>query len=52
MVNVRSQGSITEMEPMLAGVRDMMLARVQVGAGAELLHAYSEDRQTLYEMLK
>ena len=51
MVDVRS-GSPIDAEPMLAGMRDMMLARVQISAGAALLHAYSANRQSLYEMLK
>ena len=51
-VEIRSTGSPIEGEPMLAGIRDLMLARMQVGAGAALLHAYNSDRQTLFEMLK
>ena len=47
-----STGSPIEAEPMLAGIRDMMLARVQAGAGAELLHAYNDDRRDLFDMLK
>ena len=51
IVDVRS-GSIVDTEPMLAGIRDLMLARLQVGAGAAMLHAYQADRTSLYNMLK
>jgi len=51
IMDVRS-GSPVDTEPMLSGMRDMMLAREQISAGAVLLHAYSENRQSLYELLK
>lgn len=51
-VDVRPTGSAIEAEPLLSGIRDLMLARIQVKAGAALLHAYSDNRQTLFDMLK
>ena len=39
-------------DPMLTGIRDLMLAKVQVRAGAALLHAYSENRQDLFDLLR
>lgn len=52
VVDIRSSGSPVDTEPMLAGIRDMMLARQQISAGAMVLHVYDENRQTLYDMLK
>jgi len=51
IVDIRS-GSAVDTEPMLTGVRDLMLGRLQFEAGTVLLHAYSENRQSLYDMLK
>jgi hypothetical protein len=38
-------------DPMISGMKDLMLAQLQVGAGALLLHAYSGDRQRLFDLL-
>lgn len=51
-VEIRGTCSPIEGEPLLAGIRDMMLARVQVKGGAALLHAYRENRETLFDLLK
>lgn len=45
-------GSIMGTEPLLAGVRDIMLAKLQVGAGTALLHAYRDERESLFQMLQ
>jgi hypothetical protein len=39
-------------DPLLSGIRDLMLAKLQIGAGAALLHAYRANRQDLFEMLR
>lgn len=39
-------------DEVLSGVRDLMFARLQIGASAALLHAYNNDRNSLFEMLR
>jgi len=50
-LDVRSSISSTA-DPLLTGIRDLMLAKLQVGAGSALLHAYRENRNDLFEMLR
>ena len=51
-VDLRSGIAGTDSDPVLAGIRDLMLAKIQVRAGAALLHAYRDNRQDLFEMLR
>jgi hypothetical protein len=39
-------------DELLSGVRDLMVARLQIGGAVALLHAYNDTRQDLFEMLK
>ncbi len=48
-VDIRSN---VDADPLLTGVRDLMLAKLQVGAGALLLHTYRDNRQDLFDMLR
>jgi hypothetical protein len=51
-VEISGAGSPIEGDPLLAGIRDMMLARMQVKGGAALLHAWRENRESLFDLLK
>ncbi len=39
-------------DEMIGGVRDLMLAKLQIGGAAALLHAYAGNRNDLFEMLR
>ena len=40
-----------ELDPTLAGIRDLMLGQMMVGASAVLLHAYRKNRSDLVSLL-
>ena len=39
-------------DPAIQGIFDLMMAKVQIGAGALLLHQYSDDRRQLWDLLR
>jgi len=50
---VDSSGSTNESgDELLSGVRDLMLARLQIGGAAAMIHAYNDTRNDLFNMLK
>ncbi len=50
-VDVRSGDSVG-FDPAISGIRDLFLARLEIGAGAVLMHAYRDNRLNLFEMLR